>query len=149
MTILGKLGPGLASGAYWTPHFPYSSPLTGLTSKQIGDGYTRKTGRQWNQQLGASLSMFDVAEAVLKASGDPKDKEKVAKAMFHLKVTTPVGHLHWGTGGAKNPVPNVVRTPIIGGQWRATKGRFKVDFLLCEHADDKNVPIQTKLRPYR
>jgi branched-chain amino acid transport system substrate-binding protein len=149
VTILGKLGPGLASGAYWTPHFPYSSPLTGLTSKQIGDGYTRKTGRQWNQQLGASLSMFDVAEAVLKASGDPKDKEKVAKAMFHLKVTTPVGHLHWGTGGAKNPVPNVVRTPIIGGQWRATKGRFKVDFLLCEHADDKNVPIQTKLRPYR
>jgi branched-chain amino acid transport system substrate-binding protein len=148
VSILGKLGPGLASGAYWTPHFPYSSPLTGLSSKKIGDGYTRKTGRQWNQQLGASMSMFDVAEAVLKASGDPKNKAKVAAAMFHLKVTTPVGHLHWGAKGPKNPVPNVVRTPIIGGQWVKSKGRFPLDFLLCEHSDDPNVRIQTHLKPY-
>ena len=146
--ILGKLGPNLASGAYWTPHFPYSSPLTGLSSKQIGDGYTKKTGRQWNQQLGASLSLFDVANAVMKASGNPKDKGKVANAMFHLKVTTPLGPLHWGAGGAKNPVPNVVRTPIIGGQWRKVGGKFPLDFLLVEHADDPHVPIQTKLRPY-
>jgi branched-chain amino acid transport system substrate-binding protein len=84
----------------------------------------------------------------MKASGDPKDKSKVANAMFHLKVTTPLGPLHWGAGGARNPVPNVVRTPIIGGQWRKVSGKFPLDFLLCEHADDPHVPIQTKLRPY-
>jgi branched-chain amino acid transport system substrate-binding protein len=94
------------------------------------------------------MSMFDVAEAVLKASGDPKDKGKVAAAMLHLKVTTPVGHLHWGAKGPKNPVPNVVRTPIIGGQWVKSKGRFPLDFLLCEHSDDPNVRIQTHLTPY-
>lgn len=144
----GKLGPYLASGAYWTPHFPYHSPLTGLSSKQIGDGYTKATGRQWNQQLGASMSLFDVAEAVLKASGNPKDKNKVTAAFAHLSVMTPSGHLHWGTGGKHNPVPPVVTTPIIGGQWVPAKGKFPLDFVLCEHSGDPNVPIQARLKPY-
>src|SRR5438105_11033978 len=47
--VLGALGYGLASGAYWTPTYPYHSSLTHLSSKQIGDGYTKKTGKQWNQ----------------------------------------------------------------------------------------------------
>ena len=145
----GKLGPYLSSGAYWTPHFPYSSPLTGLSSKQIGDGYTAKTGRQWNQQLGASMSLFDVAEAVLKKSGNPKDKNAVATAMKTLNVVTPSGRLHWGTGGKRNPVPPVTITPIIGGQWVKAKGsKFPLDFVLCEHSDDHNVPIQARLKPY-
>ncbi|MGH2970846.1 MAG: ABC transporter substrate-binding protein [Gaiellaceae bacterium] len=144
----GKLGPYLSSGAYWTPHFPYSSPLTGLSSKHIGDGYTAATGRQWNQQLGASMSLFDVAEAVLKKSGNPKDKTAVANAMKHLSVVTPSGKLHWGTGGPRNPVPPVVTTSIIGGQWVPSKGKFPLDFVLCEHADDHNVPIQARLKPY-
>jgi branched-chain amino acid transport system substrate-binding protein len=144
----GKLGPYLASGAYWTPHFPYSSPLTGLSSKHIGDGYTAKTGRQWNQQLGASMSLFDVAQAVLEKSGNPKDKTAVANAMKTLSVMTPSGRLHWGVGGKRNPVPNVVTTPIIGGQWVPSKGKFPLDFVLCEHSDDHNVPIQARLKPY-
>jgi branched-chain amino acid transport system substrate-binding protein len=145
----GKLGPGLASGAYWTPTFPYSSPLTGLSSKQIGDGYTKKTGRQWNQQLGASMSLFDVAEAALKKSGNPKDKNAVVNALKTLNVVTPSGRLHWGVGGKRNPVPPVVTTPIIGGQWvKAKSGKFPLDFVLVEHSDDPNVPIQAKLKAY-
>jgi branched-chain amino acid transport system substrate-binding protein len=150
VTAEGKDGPWLASGAYWTPHFPYSSPLTKLTSKQIGDGYTKKTGRQWNQQLGASMSLFDVAEAVLTKSGNPKDKGKVTAAFAHLNVMTPSGRLHWGTGGAHNPVPPVVTTPIIGGQWVPTPrgSKFPLDFVLCEHSNDPHVPIQARLKRY-
>jgi branched-chain amino acid transport system substrate-binding protein len=144
VTAIGSLGYNLASGAYWTPTFPYRSPLTGLSSKQIGDGYTKATGRQWNQQLGASMALVDVGVAALKASGNPKDKNAVANAMKTLKVTTPLGVLHWGKG----PVPNVVTTPIIGGQWVKTPGRFKVDFVLCEHSGDPHVPIAAKLKPY-
>ena len=147
-TVLFRGADITSSGAYWTPHFPYSSPLTGLSSKQIGDGYTTATGRQWNQQLGASMSLFDVAEAVLKKSGDPKNKTAVANAMKHLSVVTPSGRLHWGTGGARNPVPPVTITPIIGGQWVPSKGKFPLDFVLCEHSDDHNVPIQARLKPY-
>ncbi len=37
---LGDLGPGLASAAYWTPTFPYSSTLTGISSADLASGYT-------------------------------------------------------------------------------------------------------------
>ena len=86
----------------------------------------------------------------MKASGNPKNKAKVANAMKTLKVQTPLGLLHWGTGGAKNPVPNVVATPIPGNQWRkAPKGsKFGLQLVICEHADDHNIPVSSKLVSY-
>ncbi|HXM54952.1 MAG TPA: ABC transporter substrate-binding protein [Candidatus Dormibacteraeota bacterium] len=140
---LGNLGPNLATAAYWTPTWPYKSSLTGLTSKQLGDGYQQASGKQWNQQLGASLALFDVARAVLEASGDPKNKNKVADAMKTLSVDTPVGQLKWGSG----PVANVVATPIPGGQW--VKGsKYPLDFVICENSADPNIPVAAKLTPY-
>ena len=45
--------------------------------------------------------------------------------------------------------PNIVATPIIGGQWRAVKGsRYPVDFLICENSSDPHVPIASKLVSY-
>ena len=84
----------------------------------------------------------------LKASKNPKDRTAVANAIKTLKVETPNGVLHWGTGGAKNPVPNVVATPIIGGQWVHASGKFPLDFRLCEHSSDPHVPIAAHLKPY-
>src|SRR5580765_2353623 len=142
---LGSLGYDLASGAYWGPSWPYHSPLAAVTNKQLAAGYTAQTKKQWNQQLGPSLALFDVGIAALKASGNPKDKSMVANAMKTLSVVTPVGHLQWGKG----PVPNVVQTPIPGGQWlKAKGGPFKLQWVFCEHTDDHNVPIQAKLKPY-
>ena len=91
-----------------------------------------------------------MAAAALKASGNPKDKAAVAAAMAKLKVQTPMGTLHWGAGGAKNPVGNIVRHLIIGNQWRkAAKGsKFNLDLVVCEHADDHNIPVAKKLIPY-
>ena len=123
-----------------------------MTSKQLGDGYESATGKQWNQQIGASLSLFDVAAAVLKASGNPKDKQKIADAMKTLTVETPVGNLDW----SKNPnfgpgtasVPNVVSTPIIGGQWKSGVSHWPIDFAICENSADPNVPIASTLQTY-
>jgi branched-chain amino acid transport system substrate-binding protein len=142
---LGSLGHNLASAALWTPTYPYSSKVLGVTSKQLGAGYEKATKRQWNEQLGPSAALFDVAVAALRASGNPKSKAKVAAAMRNLKVATPVGVLHWGKG----PVPNVVTNPIPGGQWRKAKsGPWKLDFVLCEHSVDPHIPVASKLVPY-
>jgi branched-chain amino acid transport system substrate-binding protein len=152
VTSLGAIGNKLASGVYWAPTWPYKSSLTGMTSKQLGDGYESTTGRQWNQQLGASLSLFDVAAAVLKASGDPKNKQKIVDAMKTLTVETPVGNLDWtknpdfGPGTA--PVSGVVSTPIIGGQWKQGVSHWPIDFAICENAADPNVPVASTLQPY-
>src|SRR6202142_1981498 len=77
---LGSLGPGLASGCYWHKDFPYKSPLTGLASNEIAEGYEKATGKQWTQQLGATMSLFDAGIAALQASGNPTDKAGLAKA---------------------------------------------------------------------
>jgi branched-chain amino acid transport system substrate-binding protein len=145
------LGNKLATGAYWGPSWPYKSTLTGISNKQLGAGYEAHSGKYWNQQTGASMALFDVAAAALKASGDPKNKAAVASALKTLKVNTPLGTLHWGTGSpSTNPVPNVVATPIPGGQWLRTKkgSKYALEFVFVEHKDDPKVPIQAKLVPY-
>jgi branched-chain amino acid transport system substrate-binding protein len=152
VTSLGAIGNGLASGVYWAPTWPYKSSLTGKSSKELGDGYEATTGKQWNQQIGASMSMFDVAAAVLKASGDPKNKQKIVDAMKTLTVETPVGNLDWSKnpnfGPGTQPVPNVVSTPIIGGQWKSGVSKWPIDFAICENSADTNVPVASTLQPY-
>jgi branched-chain amino acid transport system substrate-binding protein len=149
----GALGNKLASNVYWHPSFPYSSSLLGLSSKQLSDEYQKATGRQWNQQLGATVSLLDVGIAALKASSNPKSKAAIAKAIGSLKVNTTVGHLDW----KKNPkdpagrkVPNVVTTPLLACQWLpAPKGsKYKLQCVIVEHVNDKKVPIGAKLKPY-
>ena len=81
-----------------------------------------------------------------------KDKVKVRDAMKTLTVETSVGNLDW----SKNPnfgpgtaaVPNVVSTPIIGGQWKQGVSKWPIDFVICENSADTNVPIASTLQPY-
>ena len=142
---LGAIGVGVASGIYWGETWPYTSSLTGVSSADLATGYQTASGKQWNQQLGASLALFDVAAGALKASSDPHDKAGVSAAIGSLSVMTPVGQLQWGKG----PNANVVVTPIIGGQWvKAPSGPYKLAFVICEHSSDTNVPIAGTLQPY-
>ncbi|MGO4843017.1 ABC transporter substrate-binding protein, partial [Rhizobiaceae sp. 2RAB30] len=69
---LGDLGFNLASAAYWHKAFPYKSSLTGITGTELADGYEAASGKQWTQQLGATLSLFDAGFEALKTAADPK-----------------------------------------------------------------------------
>src|ERR1700730_6439378 len=151
VSSLGAIGNGLASGVYWAPTWPYKSTLTGISSKDLASGYESSSNKHWNQHLGPSLALFDVANAVLKASGNPKDKAKVADAMKTLSVDTPIGHLDWSKPAslAGAPVPNVVAAPIIGGQWKQNVSKWPIDFVICENSSDSNVPIASTLQPYQ
>jgi branched-chain amino acid transport system substrate-binding protein len=143
---LGELGYNLATGVYWTPTFPYSSALTGLSSKQLGDGYEQATGRQWEQQLGPSLALIDAGVAALQKASDPKDKGAVAKAISTLNITSLVGKIDFTSG----PVPNVSVSPIVGAQWvKAPDGsKYKFALPVVDNATDPNVPVAAKLIPY-
>jgi branched-chain amino acid transport system substrate-binding protein len=143
---LGELGYNLAGGAYWTPTWPYKSALTGISGQELGDGYTAATGKQWQQQLGASMALLDGGFETLMAASDPKDKAAVGKALASLKCTTMVGKLDFTSG----PVPNVSVTPDVGCQWvKAPAGsKFKFDFVVVDNTTDPNVPVAAKLRPY-
>jgi branched-chain amino acid transport system substrate-binding protein len=143
---LGPLGFNLASGCYWHKTWPYKSPLTGVSGIELADAYEKASGKQWTQQLGASMSLLDAGFEALKASANPKDKASVAKAMSTLSTTTMVGKVDFGKG----PVPNVSATPIIGTQWvkAAAGARHKYDYVITENAGDPNVPVAAKLKPF-
>jgi len=142
---LGSLGPGLATGAYWHPVWPYRSSLSGLSGTQMRDGY-EATGKQWSQQLGADFALWDAGIAALKHAPTPKDKLGLANSIQTLVVDTPMGHLDW----TKGPVKNVVDTVIPGCQWYKSPhgSKFPLELMTTEHADDPHIPIQTKLVPY-
>jgi branched-chain amino acid transport system substrate-binding protein len=143
---LGDLGFNLATAAYWHKVFPYKSSLTGVSGEELADGYEKSSGKQWTQQLGASMALLDAGFAALKASADPKDKGAVAKSLGALNTVTMAGKVDFTSG----PFPNISPGPIIGGQWVKAKAgsKFKLDLVITEHATDPNVPIETKLVAY-
>ncbi len=144
--VLGPLAHNIGSGCYWHKAFPYKSSLTGVGGAQLADDYEKASGKQWNQQLGASLSLLDAGFAAIKASTNPKDKVAIAKALSTLQTTTIVGKVDF----TKGPVPNVSPTAIIGTQWvKAPAGsKFKLDYVVTDNAADPSVPVSAKLKPY-
>ncbi len=143
---LGDLGNKISSAAYWHKAFPYKSPLTGVSGAELADGYEAASGKQWTQQLGASMSLLDAGFEALKMSTDAKDKAAVAKALSTLNTETMIGKVDFTSG----PVANVSPGPIIGTQWAAAKegAKFPLDYVVTENATDPKVPVEAKLQPY-
>ncbi|MDR9762742.1 ABC transporter substrate-binding protein [Rhizobium redzepovicii] len=143
---LGDLGMNIGSAAYWHKAFPYKSTLTGMSGTELANGYETASGKQWTQQLGASLALLDAGFDALKASSDVKSREAVAKAIATLKTTTIAGKVDFTSG----PVANVSPGPIIGTQWvKAPEGsKFALDYVVTENATDPNVPVGAKLIAY-
>ncbi|MER8429725.1 ABC transporter substrate-binding protein [Mesorhizobium caraganae] len=143
---LGDLGNKISSAAYWHKAFPYKSPLTGVSGTELADGYEAASGKQWTQQLGASMSLLDAGFEALKVSTDAKDKAAVAKALSTLNTETMIGKVDFTSG----PVANVSPGPIIGTQWVAAKegSKFPLDYVVTENATDPKVPVEAKLQPY-
>ena len=142
---LGPLGYNLSSACYWHKNFPYKSALTGVSAIDLANAYEKASGKQWTQQLGATMALLDAGFEALKNSSDPKNKVTVAKAMSTLQVTTMIGKVDF----TKGPVPNVSNTSIIGTQWikAAAGSKHKYDYVITENATDTNVPVGAKLRP--
>jgi len=143
---IGSLGHNLLSTAYWHKAFPYASPITGMNGTSLCNAYEASSGKQWQQQLGASQSLLDAGFAALGQSSDPKDKAAVAASLAKLNVITTVGRVDFTTG----PVPNVATTVLLNCQWvKAPSGPYKLDYYVIENAADPNVPVSHKMRPYR
>lgn len=143
---LGSLGINIGSAAYWHKAFPYKSSVTGVSGVELADGYEAASSKQWTQQLGATLSLFDAGFDALKKAADPKSKDAVAKSLSTLNTVTIAGKVDFTSG----PVPNVSPGPIIGTQWvKAPEGsKFPLDYVVTENATDPNVPVGAKLLPY-
>ncbi|MBO9577734.1 MAG: ABC transporter substrate-binding protein [Microbacteriaceae bacterium] len=108
------LGQNLSTEVWWHPTAPFASSLTGESAQELADAFEDATGAQWTQPLGFAEALFEVAAAVLEQSPS-LSSDDLAATVAGLQLDTVVGPVDWTSG----PVPNVAKTPLVGGQWRS------------------------------
>lgn len=124
MGALGDRADGLSVEVWWHKTSPFNSSFTRQTSAEIAAEYEAATGAPSTMPLGFKHSLFEVAIDALKRTQDPTSPESIAKAIGETSLETCVGKVDFSTG----PVPNVSKTPLVGGQWNLdSKGKPHLD----------------------
>jgi branched-chain amino acid transport system substrate-binding protein len=132
---LGSLAQNISSEVWWGPTHPYQSSLTGQSAGTLAGLYETQTNNQWTQPIGFVHALFEVAFAAYKKAGTVDSKEALVGALSKLALNTIVGPLNWATG----PVPNVTKTPLVGGQWR--KGsKYPYELVIVTNTEHPNIP---------
>jgi branched-chain amino acid transport system substrate-binding protein len=136
---LGNTGHNLSSEVWWSPTHPFKSSLTGESSAQLAEGFTKATSRPWTQPIGFVHALFELAVDVMKRA-DPTDSAAVIAAIAATKLDTIVGTVAWD--GANLPpfaAKNVAKTPLVGGQWRLKDGGG-YDLVITDNKTAPNIP---------
>jgi branched-chain amino acid transport system substrate-binding protein len=134
----GARANGLTVEVWWSPAHPFRSSLTGQSSSALAAAYTAATGRPWTMPLGFKHSLFEVAIDSLKraTSLEPGD---IRDAVKTTNLQTIVGPINFRTG----PVPNISKTPLVGGQWR-TSGKG-LNLAIVENSQAPNIRLQAAM----
>lgn len=140
---LGPLVNNVATDSWWGPFMPYKSSLTGMTAKELSDGYQAATGNQWVQSIGSTYSLFEVAKEALSSVTDPHHKAEVANALHNVSYSGMCGDLSFAGG----PAPGVGVIKPIGVQWKASTGKYPFDMVVVDNSMNPAVPIQGNLEP--
>ncbi|MDO7659666.1 MAG: ABC transporter substrate-binding protein, partial [Paracoccaceae bacterium] len=116
--VLGDLGHNLSSEVWWSPSHPFSSSLTRQSAREIAEGYTTETGRQWTQPIGFIHALFELAADAMGRTSDTGDGDKIAEAVAASQINSVVGRIAFdGKGLPPFAATNVAKTPLVGGQW--------------------------------
>lgn len=134
---LGAAADGLSTEVWWSSSHPYKSSLTGQSCKDLTDAYTAATGKPWTQIVGYSHSIFEVAADVVKRAAALDDSEAVLEAIRTTDMQTIVGPVKFGGEG---PFKNVVRTPLVGGQWQVGADG-KPNLVITSNKQAPDIPV--------
>ncbi|WP_298918926.1 ABC transporter substrate-binding protein [uncultured Roseobacter sp.] len=137
---LGTRGDGLTSEVWWSPNHPFSSSLTGATSKDLADGYTAASGRPWTQPIGFKHALFEVVADVIKRAEDLDDPAAIVSAIASTDLDTITGNVNWANG----PINNVTKTPLVAGQWQ--REGDVLDLKIVANAAAATIPITGDLK---
>ncbi|MGC3939593.1 ABC transporter substrate-binding protein [Roseobacter sp. EG26] len=137
---LGTRGDGLTSEVWWSPNHPFSSSLTGATSKDLADGYTAASGRPWTQPIGFKHALFEVVADVIKRAEDLDDPAAIVSAIAFTDLDTITGNVNWANG----PINNVTKTPLVAGQWQ--REGDVLDLKIVANAAAATIPITGDLK---
>jgi branched-chain amino acid transport system substrate-binding protein len=142
---LGGGANGLTSEVWWSNKHPFKSSLTGQSAADLAAAYEKATKKQWTQPVGFVHALFEVAVDVFKRAKDVSDPKSVADAIKATKLDTVVGNIGWSAGADQNPVANVSKTKLVGGQW--VKGQtYPWELSIVTNKQLPDVPLGGKLQ---
>ncbi len=141
---LGERGNLLSTEVWWSAHHPFRSALSNQSAAEFCADYEKQTGRQWTQPMGFKNALFDVAIDVLKRTKDIDSPQSIKEALVATQCNTIVGPVAW-TG---NPVKNVCKTPLVGGQWVAADSPH-FNLMIVNDENAKEIPTQATMKPLR
>jgi branched-chain amino acid transport system substrate-binding protein len=136
---LGARGNGLSSEIWWSPNHPFKSGLTGQSCQALADAYSKAANRPWTQPIGFQHALFEVAIDVLKRAKNPIDAKSILESIVATNYQSIVGKVQW-TG---QPVKNVTKTPLVGGQWQRKGDKFEL--VITENKTAPEIPVGGKL----
>ena len=139
---LGDRAVGLTTEVWWSPIHPFKSGLSGQTAAEFCAQYERDTKRQWTQPMGFKHALFEVVVDALKRTRNVNSPESIRDAIRATNYNSIVGPVAW----KGQPVKNVSRTPLVGGQWVRGK-KFKFDLQVVSDENHKEIPVQAALKP--
>jgi branched-chain amino acid transport system substrate-binding protein len=137
---LGDRAEGLSVEVWWSPHHPFSSGFTGQTSAELAAAYEAETGNPWTMPLGFKHSLFEVIMDSLQRSEDPTDPDSIAAAIGATNYDSVVGNINFANG----PVPNIAKTPLVGGQWRMDSGKPVLE--IVENGAHPDIPLTGEMK---
>lgn len=140
MQVLGDRAEGLSVEVWWSPHHPFASGFTGQSSAELAAAYEAETGRPWTMPLGFKHSLFEVAIDALTRTENPTEPDSIAAAIRATSYDSIVGPIDFSSG----PVPNIAKTPLVGGQWRVENGTPILD--IVENGSAPDVPLTAEIR---
>lgn len=139
---LGDKGEGLSSEVWWTPSHPFTSSLSGQTAGELARSWEQASGEQWTQPLGFAHALFEVAADVLERTQHLDSPESITEAIAATRLQSIVGSIDWSQG----PVPNVAKTPLVGGQWKRGK-KYPYDLHVVSNTLAPDIPVGADFEP--
>ena len=118
VATLGERANGLSVEVWWSPDHPFASGMTGQTSADLATAYEAETGNPWTMPLGFKHSLFEVALDALSRTNSTAPSD-IRDAIAATRYNSIVGPIDFSAG----PVPNIAKTPLVGGQWQMQGGK--------------------------
>ncbi len=152
---IGPTAENLIMEIAFDPNFPYKSPLTGQTAKELWDEYEATTGNQ-GQGIINAIRLYEWTVDVFKRAENVEDPESIIEAVKTSKVdsvaypfdfTLEVGH-------KRRPHPNIYVLPVLAGQWQKGKGKWPFDQVIVGYGGspelESEIPLgsETLAMPY-
>lgn len=133
------LANGIMTEVWWTPDYPFSSGLTGISSADLGAAYTADNNRDMPQPAGYAYAALEIAVNAFTEAGTT-DKEAVRDALAATDIDTIVGPIKYDQ--EMNGL-SYGDTVIAGGQWQLQEdGTEKLVIIDNSVYSDYDIPVQ-------